>query len=152
MRHKDVHVINVHPSMKFAVDFGLSLISEKIRKRVHFYTNLDEFLKADLVDKELMPKEYGGTIPMSEMIGMFIKIFDWIVLTFELISASFKKELFDANPTLLSHDKMEANEDLFSHQAKIGAVSALKRTGTNCGSEGDSIYGITGNFRKLEVD
>ncbi|XP_065160602.1 alpha-tocopherol transfer protein-like [Atheta coriaria] len=134
MRHKDVHVINVHPSMKFAVDFGLSLISEKIRKRVHFYTNLDEFLKADLVDKELMPKEYGGTIPMSEMI------------------ASFKKELFDANPTLLSHDKMEANEDLFSHQAKIGAVSALKRTGTNCGSEGDSIYGITGNFRKLEVD
>lgn len=34
MRHKEVHVINVPPSLKFALDFGMSLISDKIKKRV----------------------------------------------------------------------------------------------------------------------
>lgn len=48
---------------------------------------------------------------------------------------------------------MEVNEELFSAKAKIGAVSALKnKNAINCGSEDDNIFGITGNFRKLEVD
>lgn len=47
---------------------------------------------------------------------------------------------------------MEVNEELFSPKAREGAVSALKRGGISCGSEGDSLCGITGNFRKLEVD
>lgn len=57
------------------------------------------------------------------------------------------------HPRLMSHDKMEVDEDLFTPQAKEGAVSALKRNVTSCGgSQKESFYGITGNFRKLEVD
>lgn len=75
MRHKEVHVINAHPSMKFAVDFGMSLISEKIRKRIKFYTNIDEALDAGLIERDILPKEYGGTMPMAEMIGILLNAF-----------------------------------------------------------------------------
>lgn len=34
MRHKEIHAINVPSSLKFALDFGMSLVSDKIRKRV----------------------------------------------------------------------------------------------------------------------
>lgn len=72
MRHKEVHVINAHPSVKFALDFGLSLISEKIKKRVKIYTNLDEAINCGEIEVDVLPKEYGGVTPMSEMIGKFI--------------------------------------------------------------------------------
>lgn len=66
MRHKEGHVINVNPSLKFAVDFGLNLIPDRLRKRVHMYTSMDE---VTYEDKHLLPKEYGGVMPMAEMIG-----------------------------------------------------------------------------------
>ncbi|XP_023027386.1 alpha-tocopherol transfer protein-like [Leptinotarsa decemlineata] len=134
MRHKEVHGINVHPSMKFALDFGMSLISDKIKSRVRLYSNLEEFLNSGNIEKDILPKEYGGNMPMSEMIELW------------------KKELVNAHPTLMSHDKMAVNEELFSAKAKEGAVSALKRNAVSCGSEGDSLCGISGNFRRLEVD
>lgn len=52
----------------------------------------------------------------------------------------------------MSHDEMSVKEELFSAKAREGAVSALKKTGVSCGSYDDAIYGVTGNFRKLEVD
>lgn len=57
-------------------------------------------------------------------------------------------------PTLLSHDKMRVCLDLYSEKAREGAVSALKQ-GFGCsdiGSSDSTMYGITGSFRKLEVD
>lgn len=66
MRHKEIHAIKVHPSVKFAADFALGMITEKLRKRIKFYTTLDA---AKTVDKSLLPKEYGGKMPMAEMIG-----------------------------------------------------------------------------------
>ncbi|CAG9864150.1 unnamed protein product [Phyllotreta striolata] len=135
MRHKEVHGMSVHPSMKFALDFGMSLISEKIKSRVRLYGNLQDVISSGHVETDVLPKEYGGTIPMKEMIELW------------------KKELYAAHPILMSHDLMEVDEDLFSAKAKEGAVSALKRNVTSCGSEGDAtLYGITGNFRRLEVD
>lgn len=43
--------------------------------------------------------------------------------------------------------------DLYSEKAREGAVSALKQ-GFGCSDIGsaDSMFGITGSFRKLEVD
>ncbi|XP_056643517.1 retinaldehyde-binding protein 1-like [Diorhabda sublineata] len=134
MRHKEIHGMNVHPSMKFALDFGMSLISEKIRHRVTLYKDIEEVIQSEKIEVDILPKEYGGTIPMAKMIELW------------------KKELYAAHPILMSHDRMEVNEELFSAKAKEGAVSALKRNVTSCGSEGDSLCGITGNFRRLEVD
>ncbi|KAL3275903.1 hypothetical protein HHI36_020638 [Cryptolaemus montrouzieri] len=134
MRHKEVHCINAHPSMKFAIDFGMTLISEKIKKRIKLYTTLDHYLETSSLDRDVLPLEYGGTIPMSEMIELW------------------KEELKRSHPILMSHDLMEVDEDLFSQRAKEGAVSALKKGGISCGAERDSLCGITGNFRKLEVD
>lgn len=57
-----------------------------------------------------------------------------------------------AHSTLMSHDRMAVNEEMFTIRAREGAVSALKRNTTTCGSEDDSLTGVTGNFRKLEVD
>lgn len=71
MRHKEVHAINCHPSMKFAIDFGMSLISEKIRRRIKFYTSLEDCINSKYMDLECLPKEYGGTMPMAEMIGKY---------------------------------------------------------------------------------
>lgn len=74
MRHKEVHGINAHPSMKFALDFGMSLISEKIKKRVNLYTNLEEAIASGNLQTDVLPKEYGGVMPMAEMIGECSKI------------------------------------------------------------------------------
>ncbi|XP_012279299.1 alpha-tocopherol transfer protein-like isoform X3 [Orussus abietinus] len=134
MRHKEVHAINAHPSLKFALDFGMSLISEKIRNRVKVYTSLEDAISNKL-DVSVLPKEYGGTIPMKEMI------------------VSWRQELMDLRPVLLSHDKMKVRLEFYSDKAKEGAVSALKQ-GFGCSSVGssDSAHGITGSFRKLEID
>lgn len=66
MRHKEVVAFNIHPSIKFAVDFGMALISEKMRKRIRFFSNLDHW---KTTNRHLLPKEYGGQVPMKEMIG-----------------------------------------------------------------------------------
>lgn len=135
MRHKEVHGINSHPSLKFALDFGLSLISEKIRSRVKLYTSLEDAINSKM-DVSMLPKEYGGTIPMKEMIDLW------------------RKEVIELRPTLMNNDKMRVHLELYSEKAREGAVSALKQ-GFGCssvGSNDSAMYGITGSFRKLEVD
>ncbi|KAG7211217.1 hypothetical protein KM043_010533 [Ampulex compressa] len=135
MRHKEVHAINAHPSLKFALDFGMSLISEKIKSRIKIYTSLEDAINRKM-DVGLLPKEYGGTMPMKEMIALW------------------RRELLEIKPTLLSHDKMKVCLELYSEKAREGAVSALKQ-GFGCstlGSGESTMYGISGSFRKLEVD
>ncbi|XP_043286662.1 alpha-tocopherol transfer protein-like [Venturia canescens] len=135
MRHKEVHAINAHPSLKFALDFGMSLISEKIKKRIKIYTSLEDALKNNM-DPSMLPKEYGGTMPMKEMIDLW------------------RQELLEIRPKLLSHDKMRVSLELYSEKAREGAVSALKQGFgcSNVGASDSNIHGITGSFRKLEVD
>ncbi|KAJ8682093.1 hypothetical protein QAD02_017885 [Eretmocerus hayati] len=135
MRHKEVHAINVNPSLKFALDFGMSLISEKIRSRVRIYTSIED-AKNNKMDVSMLPKEYGGTMPMKEMIDLW------------------RKELLDLRPIMMSHDRMKVRAEMYSEKAREGAVSALK-AGFNCSTStgGEStMHGITGSFRKLEVD
>lgn len=79
MRHKEVHAINAHPSLKFALDFGMSLISEKIKSRIKIYTSLEDAIN-NKMDVSMLPKEYGGTIPMKEMIGDYRLIY--VLLSF----------------------------------------------------------------------
>jgi hypothetical protein len=48
-------------------------MSEKLKKRTHFYSKFEEF-KA--VERSKLPKEYGGTTPMKEMIGDYFHFYD----------------------------------------------------------------------------
>lgn len=66
LRHKGFHIVNVHKSLSWISNFIVSQMSDKLKKRTHFYSSFDEF-KA--VERRKLPKEYGGTIPMKEMIG-----------------------------------------------------------------------------------
>lgn len=68
MRHKEFHGINIHASLKYVLDFGLGLMSEKLRSRVKVYSKFKEMKN---IDKDLLPLEYGGNIPMKDMIGKF---------------------------------------------------------------------------------
>ncbi|KAF5272788.1 hypothetical protein FQA39_LY07815 [Lamprigera yunnana] len=133
-RHLEIHGFNMHPSMKFVADFALSLVSEKIRSRVRIHTDLEQFVTTCNIDVSILPKEFGGVMPMIEMIALW------------------KRQLLKANVLLLSHDKMQVNEEMYSNKERDGAVSALRKGIITCGSEDDGWYGITGNFRKLEVD
>lgn len=66
MRHKEIAAFKMHASIKFAADFALGLVTEKLRNRIKFFTSLES---AKNIDRSLLPKEYGGTIPMADMIG-----------------------------------------------------------------------------------
>lgn len=68
------------------------------------------------------------------------------------VTELWRKELEASHERLLSHDEFKVREEMYSEKEKEGAVSALKQTIGSCGSVGDSMYGVTGNFRKLEVD
>ncbi|XP_052752424.1 alpha-tocopherol transfer protein-like [Galleria mellonella] len=133
MRHKEIYGVNVHPTIKFALDFGMALISEKIRKRVKLYSAPEDVE----IDKTLLPKEYGGDMPMKEMIDLW------------------KQELEKNRDTLLLNDKMAVRLEMYSEAAREGAVSALRSGAKTCAGAdavGDAMRGLTGNFRKLEVD
>lgn len=72
MRHKEITAFKVHASIKFAADFALGLVTQKLRSRIKFFTSL-EAAKCN-IDKNILPLEYGGTIPMADMISKFARI------------------------------------------------------------------------------
>jgi len=129
MRHKQIVGFHAHPSLNFLLDWGLTLVSEKIRKRVTVLASLDDAHQH--IDKHCLPKEYGGDIPLEDMIKSWIQ------------------ELRGLQEQILSHDKMEVQLALFSEQARVGAVSSLKN---GLFPNGCSDGPIVGSFRKLEVD
>lgn len=69
MRHKETHFVNIPSFANKVIEFALSLTSEKLKKRM-FLDKTIEDLKSR-VNPKLLPKEYGGTIPMAEMIATF---------------------------------------------------------------------------------
>ncbi|XP_055626042.1 retinaldehyde-binding protein 1-like isoform X2 [Toxorhynchites rutilus septentrionalis] len=132
MRHREMHGCNINPALKLAVDWGLSLISDKLKKRVRLYTDIKDIE----MDKSLLPKEYGGVMPMAEMIKLW------------------KKEVEAHRPVLLKDDEMSVHMHMYPEAARDGSVSSLKQNFNVCsGFTGkNSTYGLAGSFRKLEVD
>lgn len=135
MRHKEIHGLKVHTSIKFAVDFALSQMSEKMRKRVSLHKAVEDV--KNVVAKELLPAEYGGTVPMKEMID------------------AFKKELEANRELLLKHDDMSVKLDLYPEAVRLGSVRSLKKTIESFDEKIESRkepFGLQGSFRKLEID
>lgn len=67
MRHKETHFVNIPSIANKVIEFALSLTSEKLRKRMFLDKNVEE-LKSR-VNPDLLPAEYGGKMPMNEMIA-----------------------------------------------------------------------------------
>lgn len=100
------------------------------------------------MDPKILPKEYGGEILLSEMIGMRITLvilpswigFYIILLSFSLhnvyLPAEFKKDLKDKK------DQLKALDDMYIEISPKDCHAA----------NNEELGGICGSFRKLEVD
>lgn len=122
-RHKEVHFINVPSALKYVYEFFLSKLSNKMKSRLTIHATSSEAAAA--MGNNCLPKEYGGTIPMADMI------------------ASWKKELSAKRDKVLQLDQMEIlnpNAIISRRNNKVNKPNHL----------GDTV--IPGSFRKLEVD
>lgn len=145
MRNKEVHLVNVPSTVKYIIEAGKSMVSKKMKERLQVRewrpitttgTTLParRFSQVHVTPQELcrkmdpacLPKELGGTMPMTEMIEMW------------------KMELAAKRNLVLSSEKMRILSDR-------GIVS---RNGTDRNNNSSSLGmdTITGSFRKLEVD
>uniref|UniRef100_A0A069DTA5 Putative phosphatidylinositol transfer protein sec14 n=1 Tax=Panstrongylus megistus TaxID=65343 RepID=A0A069DTA5_9HEMI len=123
MRHKEVHFINVPSALKYVYDFTRSRLSQKIRDRFTIHGNLSELHSK--LDPSILPKEYGGVIPMAQMIE------------------TWKQQLAEKRERIMALDKMKLLDN----------KCILKKDGNNNKNKtSTSSLSITGSFRKLEVD
>ena len=141
MRHKEIHLYNISPILKFVVDAGKSIISSKIKDRINvsyfFLPQISinfilqvhlntEDMKKSIVSVDVLPKEMGGKIPMSEMIQ------------------HFKMELATSRNALIALDKMKILDD----SGIVGRRNADKNNNTLS----EKTDQVVGSFRKLEID
>ncbi|KAK9304438.1 hypothetical protein QLX08_004212 [Tetragonisca angustula] len=116
MRHKETHFVNIPSCAIKVIEFGISLLNDKLRNRILVHKSLDELRSA--IDPKILPKEYGGEIPLCEMI------------------ANFKKTLREHRTRIKELDDM---------YIEIAATDSQYVSN-------DDLCGISGSFRKLEVD
>ncbi|KAF3420121.1 hypothetical protein E2986_08334 [Frieseomelitta varia] len=116
MRHKETHFVNIPSCAIKVIEFGISLLNDKLRNRILVHKSLDELKSA--IDPKILPKEYGGEIPLCEMI------------------ANFKKTLREHRTRIKELDDM---------YIEIAATDSQYVSN-------DDLCGISGSFRKLEVD
>ncbi|XP_076669057.1 clavesin-2 isoform X2 [Andrena cerasifolii] len=69
IRHKETHFVNIPSCANKIIEFAVSLLNEKLRARISVHKNLQEL--KDAIDPRILPREYGGVIPLSEMIAAF---------------------------------------------------------------------------------
>ncbi|KAK8758507.1 hypothetical protein V5799_003860 [Amblyomma americanum] len=90
MRHKNIHWVNVPRYISAIYELALSMFSRKLQSRMfaHFeVSSLHEHIAA-----EILPLEFGGSIPIKEM------------------AAAWIKTLEDNRDLLMSHDLMGVDE------------------------------------------
>lgn len=127
MRHKEIHLCNLASFLKYVIDAVKAMISSKMKERLHCYTNIDDVKKK--IDVEVLPKEMGGKIPMTEMIEMW------------------KIELAAKRDSVVGLDNMK----ILSDRGIRG-----KRNNVDCNNNNPNAKfqdeSLTGSFRKLEID
>lgn len=71
MRHKATHFFNVPHYANKVFEFFIALLNDKLKDRIKLHTSIDEL--KDAVNPKILPKEYGGEVPLSDMIAQFRK-------------------------------------------------------------------------------
>ncbi|XP_011194416.1 clavesin-2 isoform X3 [Zeugodacus cucurbitae] len=69
MRHKATHFVNIPHFANRIIELGVSLLSEKLKGRIAIHKSLDAL--KEKVKPEILPQEYGGSIPMADIIKDF---------------------------------------------------------------------------------
>ncbi|XP_055627902.1 clavesin-1-like [Toxorhynchites rutilus septentrionalis] len=87
MRTQEVHIVNTPGVAVTVANFALQLANEKLRSRVFCHRNWEELYAK--VDRNLLPKEYGGKISQAVLIE------------------NFKNRCREMRPYLLAHDEMD---------------------------------------------
>ncbi|XP_026474876.1 uncharacterized protein LOC113378542 [Ctenocephalides felis] len=78
---------------------------------------------------------------------------DDVVIIVGVCKKLFKVKLEARRDLVLSNDKMAVRLDMYSAREREGAVSALKhKPGMSTTDENETMIGMSGSFRKLEVD
>lgn len=135
MRHKAIHSLKVHPSIKFVVDFALSKMSQKMKKRMSLYKDVAAVKK--IVPADNLPIEYGGNLPMQSIIE------------------DFKRELENYRDIVKLNDQMCVNLELYPQNVRNGSVRSLNSTInelTECKQKSRFFEEIQGSFKKLDID
>lgn len=135
MRHKEIHGLKIHPSIKFVVDFALSQMSPKMKKRVSLHKDLKHVKK--IISEDNLPIEYGGKIPMKTIIE------------------DFKKELENVHEIVIKNDEMSVNLELYPQNVRNGSLKSLSSTInelTECKTKTRFFENIQGSFKKLDID
>lgn len=127
MRHKTIQFMKLPTLVSAVFTFAKNLMPSKLQKRIVVYKS-EEDMKKNL-DVALLPAEYGGRIPMKDMIDMF------------------KEEIRQRQDRLMALDNMHID---------IPMMTTMAKTGESCGAalakEVLTGKGIAGSFRKLEID
>ncbi|XP_055609846.1 clavesin-1-like [Uranotaenia lowii] len=69
LRLRECHFVGAPGATMTIVNFTLQLFSEKLRQRIFLYQSWDELYAK--VDRNLLPKEFGGKIPKAECLDQF---------------------------------------------------------------------------------
>lgn len=125
LRHKGFHIVNLQPTFQFLAKIVLNHMPEKLRKRVHFYSNFTEMRLFDIED---FPVACGGSKSNQEFIGKsqqatHLSSFCAVFYVLEPLKQSLesKKEFF------LSYSSMKVNLKLYSKKVVNCEVGALSR-------------------------
>lgn len=134
MRHKAIHIVNL--AITIIGTFTTSHMNAKLRSRTHFYPNFDN-IKG--IHKDDLPIEFGGKVPMNDMV------------------VDLKKKLLKQHQLYLKYKDMKIHTEFYPKNVLEGSVKALKIPLTSPQHYekkymSESIYGIEGSFRKLEID
>jgi hypothetical protein len=66
IRFQGCFVINMPWFAVKLADIAKKLMSKKLNQRIHFVNSMEEFHAK--IDAKLMPEEYGGTVPIADMV------------------------------------------------------------------------------------
>jgi hypothetical protein len=126
MRHRSLEFMRLPLIVSAAFNLAKAMMSSKLQKRVVVYKSDADFKKNQ--DASILPKEYGGEIPMAKMIELF------------------KEEIRERQDRLVALDDMRVD---------MLQLTTMAKSGDKCGAAvAKEIGGIgaAGSFRKLEID
>ncbi|XP_055623715.1 clavesin-2-like [Toxorhynchites rutilus septentrionalis] len=97
-RIREIHLLNMPRYAAATVELCLNLLSEKMRTRFYQHRSVKDMTK--IVDQSILPKEYGGNIPIDEL------------------QKQFRQRLTKYRDTILALDQMEVDESKLSPFSK----------------------------------